>query len=269
MLYGVEVLSLSEKAIERLEQEHRSFGKRIQHLPDSTPNPLAYSSLGWSSIHSYIAKQTLEFIYNISLLKCDCLYKEVWLCRLIDILHNVDNGHKFTTNSPIKWFVKACLTHNLLDKVKDTLSTGMPLSKNEWKTQVKTKVQMRERVLIMIQREMYSDLGCTTIDIRLDIWWEVAFIHPKSLYACRLMVKLKLGMAPLQNNLYHTQGDSATKTCLLCKGGTEDTTHFIFLCPKLPRKSLQNALVNVFDNNASNIRDSHSTKDGQGCTEPT
>ena len=53
MLYGIQVLCLSEEALDSLEQEHRAFGKRIQCIPTTTSNPAAYRLLGWKSIRAY------------------------------------------------------------------------------------------------------------------------------------------------------------------------------------------------------------------------
>ena len=69
-----------------------------------------------------------------------------------------------------------------------------------------------------------------------------------NIIACKLMVKFKLGMEPLQVNLHHTEGADATKTCKLCNNDTEDAKHFLFVCPILiaPREKLRTELSMVY-----------------------
>ncbi len=250
MLYGVEVLALSNKAIDKLEQQHRSFGKRIQWLPDCTPNPLAYSSLGWTSLYEYISKRTLEFIYNIGHLECDRLYKIIWINKLTDITNEISTKPCLEPNSPMKWFTKACETYRLSDKINVTISSGIPLSKEEWKRDVKASVHSRHHILSQMERETYKHLGHASHSVELDIWWEVAFRYPQYLHACRLIIKFKVGMEPLQNNLVHSEGTDATKTCKMCQCGIEDAGHFLFTCPNLqvPRTDFKTMLHIVFDN---------------------
>ena len=152
------------------------------------------------------------------------------------------------TNSPIKWFVKACQTNNLLHVIENTLSSGNPISKDEWKQVVKDSLQNRECAIIFIERQCYKNLGYSSIHPKMDIWWLVAFQFPESLFACKLMVKFKLGMEPLQNNLYHKEGSGATKTCKLCMCDIEDAKHFLFTCPilDLPRKTLCTVTSSIY-----------------------
>jgi len=62
------------------------------------------------------------------------------------------------------------------------------------------------------------------------------------------MIKFKLGVEPLQNNLYHNEGTGASKICKLCSSGVEDAKHFLFTCPALalPRENLKTAMWSVY-----------------------
>ena len=63
------------------------------------------------------------------------------------------------------------------------------------------------------------------------------------------MIKIKVGMEPLQNNLAHSEGNNATKTCKMCQCEKEDAGHFLFTCPNLqePRADFKTMLQAVFD----------------------
>ncbi len=154
----------------------------------------------------------------------------------------------------MKWFMKACAMYGLSEKIQTTLSSGLPLSREEWKSDVKSHVHSRHHILSYIERETYENLGHTSQSAGMDIWWDVAFAYPQYLQACRLMVKIKAGMEPLQINLAHTEGKDATKTCKMCQNGTENARHFLFVCPNLDeqRKDFKTMLHDAF-NNATEI----------------
>ena len=196
MLYGAEVMCLSQSAIDRLEVQHRKFAKRLQRLPEKTANPLVYSTLGWDSIQSYIAKRSLQFIQNIYHLHSSSVYNNMLIDRIVDILeYNLDLST--SPSSPIKWFVMCCVRYGLLDHIRDMLITGVVLPKERWKAEVKRAVGQHEQFFIRAERLLYKKLGYSSPVSRMDLWWKVAFHHPASLTACRLMVKMKLGEEPL------------------------------------------------------------------------
>ncbi len=133
------------------------------------------------------------------------------------------------------------------------------MSYDEWRQVLKDTLQNREQALIFIERQTYKSLGYSSISASMDTWWLVAFQFPKSLYACKLMIKIKLGVEPLQNNLYHKEGIGATKTCKLCMCNTEDAGHFLFSCHALdlPRTNVCTALSQIYgkDNDVMSSQD--------------
>jgi hypothetical protein len=230
MLYGAVVMCLSHTAIERLEAQHRKFAKRLQRLPEKTANPLAYSTLGWESIQSYIAKQSLQFTQNIYLLKSSSVYKRVLIDRITDIVEHTQENH-MSPSSPIRWFLMCCSRYGVMDEITEMLNTGVALSKETWKSQVKTAVAQCESFFHRAERLLYKNLGYTSPTSKMDLWWKVAFHHPSSLPACRLMVKIKLGVVPLQcNTSYYERQSPLDKCCKLCALSDEDTKHFLFDC---------------------------------------
>ena len=232
MLYGAEVLCLSQSAIDRLEVQHRKFAKRLQRLPEKTANPLAYSTLGWESIQSYIAKQSLQFMQNIYHLHTSSVYKNMFIDRIVDILMH-DQESSTSPCSPIKWFIMCCARYGLLDQIRDMLITGVAQPKAQWKSDVKRAVGQHEKFFIRAERLCYKKLGYSSPVSRMDLWWKVAFQYPASLAACRLMVKIKLGEEPLQCNTSRYEDGPRNKLCKLCAMGDEDARHFLFDCVAL------------------------------------
>ena len=258
MLYGVEVLSLSNKAIEKIEQQHRTFAKRLQQISSKTPNPLAYTTLGWQSIHSYVSQKTLQFIHGMLLCKTDSVYRSVCIDRLTDIIGQLPEG-PIHTNSPIKWFVQACLKYGLLDDVKEMIDSGETVSKEEWKKMCKVRTSSHEHVMIYAERLLYSKLGYTTGTNIMDTWWKVAFHYPNYLHACRFMIKCKIGVEPLQCNIgaYNKEGDKAeNKLCPLCLAEEENVQHLMFRCHVLTnsRTVFHHAICRISDDGIDIIR---------------
>jgi hypothetical protein len=86
MLYGTEIMCLPESITDKLETQHRQFGKRVQGLPESTSNPASYATLGWWSIQAYIDKKKLLLLHNILSIKPDSIYRKVPTARLTEVI---------------------------------------------------------------------------------------------------------------------------------------------------------------------------------------
>ena len=228
MLYGVEVAALSSSAIDKLEQQHRLFAKRLQCISPNTPNPIAYATLGWTSIRSYITKRTLHFIHSMLLCDSSSVYRVVCIDRLIELIDTVIDSGRIQTNSPCKWFIQACLRYDLFDNIRDMICTGETVSKASWKKTCQAQISADEAAMIRIERLLYENLGYTSPESKMDLWWKVAFHYPESLRGCRFMVKCKLGIEPLRCNTYRT--DNGDKVCPLCGDGDEHLRHFLFQC---------------------------------------
>ncbi len=253
MLYGVELLSLSDNGIEQLEKEHRKFGKRLQQLPTTTSNPAAYALLGWQSIQGHIDQKVMTFIYSIFRLPCHHIYKKVLLHRLIEIEDDSNNKGGPTAN-----FVNTTKRYKLNLEVNNALETGTCESKDSWKHKCKSQIKQFELNIFKTQTQMYEKLKHIRNAIpSMSIWWQVAHTYPELFSACKLMVKFAVGEEPLNiNQSRYSKEDHKSKLCQICgEGMIENAEHVIFNCPELKgeRELLCKALNTFSDQCVTNI----------------
>ena len=114
IVYGAEVLDLSNKSIDRLESTHSSAAKQIQGLPPRTANIGSITALGWSPIQMRIDAMRMLFLWKILLLPCNNIYKKVLLIRLFNHLFK-DGIHLGPTICALNTFRKYDLEHVLID----------------------------------------------------------------------------------------------------------------------------------------------------------
>jgi exonuclease III len=232
MMYGIEVLCLSESAMERLEQEHRNFGKRLQYLPNNTSNPAAYSLLGWKSLQAYSDMTVLSFYYTILTMQSSCIFKKLLLRRLIDI--SMSGPQK---SGPIGHFVKTCVKYGLLHHIWDVVRSGNTMQCSQFKALCKSAVARREQTVHNIELLMYEKLKLMrNTPIEIHPWWQVSQAFPRSLVACKLMVKLLVGEEPLRYNTGRQEYPRSVQNqlCNICKNGDLETTmHFLYICEPL------------------------------------
>ena len=62
MMYGCEIMSISDKQVEMFETAHRFVARRIQHLLEKNPSVICLASLGWWTLESYIDKRKLNYV---------------------------------------------------------------------------------------------------------------------------------------------------------------------------------------------------------------
>jgi exonuclease III len=234
MMYGIEVLCLSDNAMEILEQQHRNFGKRIQCLPETTSNPAAYSLLGWKSLQAFTDLSILTFFYKILTMKSTCIYKKLILRIIVDIRMSGSNRY-----GPTAYFVKLCAKYDLLQHIWDVIDSGTTMLLSQWKTMCKLAVDKMEQDIQNIKCLMFEKLvHIRNTPITVHPWWQVSEVFPKSLAACRLMVKFLVGEEPLNINIGRFVKPKSTQNqlCNVCTSGCmEDNKHFLFVCESLAK----------------------------------
>jgi hypothetical protein len=236
MMYGIEVLCLSENAMNSLEQEHKNFGKRIQCLPNKTSNPAAYSTLGWKSLWAYSDIAVLNFFYKIITMKSTCIFKKLLLRKLVDI-----SMSGIQKPGPIGHFVKICSKYGVLQHIWEVVRSGDAMQFNQ-KTLCKNVVFKREQQMHNIELLMYEKLlYMRNTPIAIHPWWQVSKAFPRVLGACKLMVKLLVGEEPLRYNTgrYVHPRSVQNQLCNVCNNGDVETAkHFLFVCEPLATSRL-------------------------------
>ena len=117
MLFGIEVVPVSDSDTQELESAHRQNGKIIMKVPQSVANPAVYSTLGWLSMESYIDQVKILFLWKIAL----CLRDTIYFRALEFILIQMIRGKYSSSVSPIcdmaNRFVKFNMFHELISCV--------------------------------------------------------------------------------------------------------------------------------------------------------
>ena len=73
MLFGAEIVPISDNDCQELEKAHRNNAKMIMNVPQSVANPAVYSTLGWLSMESYIAQMKILFLWKIAVMLRDTI----------------------------------------------------------------------------------------------------------------------------------------------------------------------------------------------------
>jgi hypothetical protein len=81
LLYGIEIMSLSEGAMEAMESLQRDIEKISQGLPCNVANPATLPMLGWLSINARKEAMQLMFLWRTLMLPIASTAKQVCLIR--------------------------------------------------------------------------------------------------------------------------------------------------------------------------------------------
>ena len=140
VLYGLEMCNCRNDSRTALDSFHFDVAKKIQGLPSSTNNVVPLSSISWVRLSSEIVKRNLTFHWQIFKLPMSSVYKQMLVHRLVDIMLS-PNTNK---SGPSVAFVENCMELGLLVDLKESVFKGVISSKNEWKSQVKKRIDMVE-----------------------------------------------------------------------------------------------------------------------------
>jgi hypothetical protein len=251
MLYGTEIMCLSDDIVEKFEVLHRQFGKRIQGLPETTSNPASYATMGWWSIEGYIDRQKLILLRNILSLQADSIYRREAGARLTEVLH--DKRVKY--DGPIADMFYTSMKYSLEQPLIQILEKGSQVNKGQWKTQVVAAIKQRQYYTWKCQCLMYKKLHnyCDVVSsITMVVWWKVAQRMPSCLPACKLMMKLLSGeLALCINTGRYEKEPIEVRLCELCNQEIETECHFLLVCTELtqPRELVLQAMRDLLGSN--------------------
>ena len=91
MMYGLEMLSLSERSVQILEQAHGSIAKLIQGLPRQTINATCIAPIGWISVEAFIDLMKMMFLWRVLSLPVNNIYKQIAIIRVASVIYMVIN----------------------------------------------------------------------------------------------------------------------------------------------------------------------------------
>ena len=216
VLYGAEIWGL--QCLENVEKVHTLACKRFLNVPSRTPNKAVYGELGryplyinscmrsikyWLKIQSMNSDRLPKQAYEM-LLKLDGNMKPCWVTRIktflcnlgfTDVWHQQGVGHERLFLSVLK--------QRLLDNYNQ-----------EWLNAINTSSRYSFYVLFKsnLLTEQYFD--CIT-----SKWYRDA------------LIKIRLGVLPINSNKFRYSEDQRKTLCAYCKTIVEDEFHFVCMCP--------------------------------------
>ena len=226
ILYGVEVMNVSNNSLAKMEHSQIKIAKSLQGLPSNCPNIIPLATLGWHSIQAHIDILRLNFLWRVLLLPMDNIIKKVVIFRLLAYLY----GHfRDSMHGPTVLAVISAKKYDLLDIIKDAVLNGKYMSMLHWKKMVKNTVIQREVQNWKNHIIMYNNgsiLSEILPDIKMWPWWFHLKYYPRRKKMCSRLL-----------NLIKSYNVVATM-CTLCSMYVPDRAHHVlFECDAL--KSIQ------------------------------
>lgn len=224
VVYGLEAVTLSTNDMQALDTFHRNMLRDIQGLPRHTAKEAVYLLAGALPLEAEIHARSLSLAGTV------CRLEESNPLKVLAERQIAIGG----TNS---WF---CRTLHLAEMYNVPLEAYMyePWSKEHWKTAVRGAIHSYWTCKLV--RDASSKTSLKYISPNLigngttHPVWKESSNDPRTIRAAATRAKLLTGTFPLQYNLKrNNQNDS--DICKLCNAATENTPHFILLCPALEK----------------------------------
>jgi hypothetical protein len=251
MTHGLEVATLSDNSVEKLEQAHGQMAKSIQGLPLQTSNAACLAPLGWTSMETYLDILKLLFIWRLLLLSINSIYKQVAIDRLCYYMYLCQDSSKH--RSPILDMLSVYYKYNIIDVLVESLTTGVYIPIMQFKSLIKSKISQTENNRFAISCMLYKTLGlfrqCIP-QIEWWTWWTFAYKRPDKVQCCRIIARLMYGESCLRDHTYKFKGIES-KMCIICDMFEPQTVgHMLFECTNTKllqeRRRWFTAMQNVF-----------------------
>ncbi len=229
LCYGVEILDISDVALEQMETFQGKCAKVIQALPIQTSNVGSITTVGFKTIEATIEIMRLMFLWRMLLLPISCIYKIVLLRRLMQI---TTQGYG---TGPVNNIIDICKKYGLMNFVLESIEGAEYITLNEWKKRIKEYVMNRDIKRLNITCKLYKSLDMLKVNTthRVISWWLYASRYPQDTYRIRTIVRLLFNNPRL--------GKEQCNYCNLY----DTREHILFQCTELTdsRKILWNEVV--------------------------
>ena len=222
LLFGLEVIVPSGKALDILERHYKRLLKQILSLPSTATDPAIYLLSGMLPVKAVLLKRILSLFGNITRLPEDSV--ELCLAK-----------HKLEVKSfgSHSWFivVKKILIKYELPSPVELIET--PSRRSLWKRQCNRSINDYWKDRIISQSKLYSSLKY------LSKTYKVGKCHPavkpyelsiRDINRIPVMNRILTGTYILQTNRVKFNQNEVNPTCQLCNTASETLQHFIIDC---------------------------------------
>ena len=192
LLYGIEIMSLSEGAMEAMESLQRDIAKISQGLPRNVANPATLPMLGWLSINARKEAMQLMFLWRTLMLPIASTAKQVCLIRTVQFLE----GEKIS-KGPIANIMETAKKYGLQGEISIAVVTAEYMPLRLWRKIVYNKIGNADRQRQTFTCQLYSSLSIFRQSIvgswKIWPWWEHASRYPKETRRCQVMARMLVG----------------------------------------------------------------------------
>ena len=225
LLFGLEVLPLTQTQINILSKFHISNLRRFQSLPIRTATCAVYLLIGALPLEAELHKRQLGLLYNI----LTCTNKTIRELSSRQIAFNLDNNQSY--------FSKVQDILNIYDLPNlQCLSEGLT-SKEIWKLQVKRAINKHWSELLQKEALEKSTLKYMNIDSveigRTHSAWSSLESTVSDVRKGITKSRMITGTYMLQSNVYKFSNATESSICKCCATDSEDIVHMLLDCPAL------------------------------------
>ncbi|MEW8548000.1 MAG: reverse transcriptase domain-containing protein [Candidatus Thiodiazotropha sp.] len=225
LLFGLEVIVPTGKALDVLERHYKRLLKQLLSLPSTAADPAIYLLSGMLPVEAVLHKRILSLFGNITRLPDDSV--ELRLAkRQLEI-------KSFSSHS---WFVavkKVLVKYDLPDAVE---LIQAPPGKFFWKRQCNRSINDYWKDRIISQAKLYSSLKYLSKSFKIGKCHPAVKPHDLSIRDINripVMNKILTGTYILQTNRVKFNQNEVNPTCQLCNSTDETLQHFVIDCKYL------------------------------------
>ena len=229
LLYGLEITTLRQNEIQKLEIYLKKLLKQVQNLPERTANEATYLMMGRIPVVGELHKRILKTFGNI-IRKDNSIEKDIALRQLALKGQNSDS-----------WFSK-------LDEISEKYSLNSPHdlivnppTKSSWNRSVGTTIN-----------EYYINQMVKDAENKSSLKFLHFGTEPFAVTMAAVKVKLATGTLTLhEHKAKFARKGEVSSLCPMCKQETENTAHFILQCASLQevRKPFMDKILSYLETN--------------------
>jgi hypothetical protein len=223
LLYGLEVLPMTQSGLDQVDAYQRQTMRRLLHVPQGTSTSGLYLVLGQLPIRELLARNKLTLFINM--IRNSGSVEEQIIRRQLAVKDSNSNS----------WVVsiKVLLARYNLPSAYDLLLS--PPTKAEWKSTLRKQLLSYAETILMEDASTKISLKYLNLE-----HFQFGKLHPAlasvqnstcDILRGHVKVRFLLGQYRLQADVARQSGGSPI--CKLCMIGSEDLYHVVFLCPKL------------------------------------
>ena len=216
LLYSSEVWGMNR--LDSIEKVHLQACKHFLGVPSCTPNKMIYCELGRYPLYINSAVRTLKYWLRIIQLSPNRLPNQAY-----HMLLGLDNMGKQTWASCIRQMLSNCgfyyvwFQHNV-GNVKMFLKEFKTRLQDIFKQELFST--LRDKTRYNLFRSFKTDFSRESYLLDIDVY-----------YFRTALSLLRMGVLPINNNLFRFSDNIQFRNCPLCIDKLENEYHFLYVCP--------------------------------------